>query len=81
VDLKKHIDAMSDTERHDTVFDFAGNGAAAGDSLKFVSYGPGATFTQNDATHWQVNYNGGALHEIITFSNAASIIGTDFAFV
>ena len=65
----------------DTVFDFDGQGAAAGDSLRFVGYGPGATFTQNDATHWQINYNGGTAHEIITFSNAASIHASDFVFV
>jgi Ca2+-binding RTX toxin-like protein len=28
---------------------------------------------QNDATHWQVNFNGGSPHEIITFSNGATI--------
>jgi hypothetical protein len=28
----------------------------AGDSLQFVGYGQDATFAQNDATHWQVNY-------------------------
>ena len=61
--------------------DFAGNGAAAGDSLQFVGYGPGATFTNIDATHWQVNFNGGASHEIITFMNAASIDPTDYAFI
>ena len=65
----------------DTVVDFAGNGAAAGDSLQFVGYGPGATFTNIDATHWQVNFNGGASHEIITFMNAASIDPTDYAFI
>ena len=65
----------------DTVGDFAGNGAAAGDALLFVGYGVGATFTQNDATHWQVNYNGGASHDVITFSNAAAIDATDFAFI
>jgi Ca2+-binding RTX toxin-like protein len=65
----------------DTVVDFAGNGAAAGDSLQFVGYGAGATFTQNDATHWQVNFNGGASHEIITFMNGAAIDPTDFAFL
>ena len=65
----------------DTVFDFDGQGAATGDSLRFVGYGPGATFTQNDATHWQINYNGGTAHEIITFSNAASIHASDFVFV
>jgi Ca2+-binding RTX toxin-like protein len=65
----------------DTVVDFSGNGAAAGDSLRFVGYGAGATFTQNDATHWQVNFNGGLSHEIITFMNGAPIDLTDVAFV
>ena len=66
----------------DTIVDFAGNGAAAaGDSLQFIGYGPGATFTNIDATHWQVNYSGGSSHEIITFSNGASIGATDFVFV
>jgi Ca2+-binding RTX toxin-like protein len=64
----------------DRVVDFAGNGAAAGDSLQFVGYGPGATFTNIDATHWQVNHNGGTLHEIITFMNAAAIDPSDFLF-
>ena len=65
----------------DTVVDFAGNGAAAGDSLQFVGFGAGATFTNIDATHWQVNYNGGASHDVITFINAAAIDATDFAFM
>jgi trimeric autotransporter adhesin len=65
----------------DTVVDFAGNGAAAGDSLQFVGYGAGASFTNIDATHWQVNYNGGASHDVLTFSNAAPIDATDFLFV
>jgi Ca2+-binding RTX toxin-like protein len=64
----------------DTVVDFAGNGAAAGDSLQFVGYGPLATFTNIDATHWQVNYNGGASHDVITFSNSATIDPSDFLF-
>ena len=65
----------------DTVVDFAGNGAAAGDSLRFVGYGVGATFTNIDAAHWQVNYNGGASHDIITFMNGAPVHATDFVFV
>jgi Ca2+-binding RTX toxin-like protein len=65
----------------DTVVDFAGNGATAGDSLKFVGYGAGATFTNIDATHWQINYNGGASHETIAFMNGASIHATDWVFV
>ena len=47
----------------DTVVDFAGNGAAAGDSLQFVGYGSARPSPRIDATHWQVNYNGGASHE------------------
>jgi Ca2+-binding RTX toxin-like protein len=65
----------------DTVVDFAGNGAAAGDALLFVGYGGGATFTNIDATHWQVNYNGGASHDVITFMNGAAIDATDFTFM
>ena len=49
--------------------------------LQFVGYGPGATFTQIDATHWQVNYNGGASHEIITFMNGASVDPNDVVFL
>jgi predicted extracellular nuclease/2',3'-cyclic-nucleotide 2'-phosphodiesterase (5'-nucleotidase family) len=64
----------------DIVVDFTGNGAAAGDSLQFIGYGPGATFTNVDATHWQVNFNGGASHDIITFSNGAAIDASDFLF-
>ena len=37
--------------------------------------------TNIDATHWQINYNGGASHEIITFSNAAPVHPSDFIFV
>jgi Ca2+-binding RTX toxin-like protein len=65
----------------DTVVDFAGNGAAAGDSLRFVGYGSGATFTNIDLTHWQVNYNGGASHDIITFMGGTTIDATDYVFM
>ena len=39
------------------------------------------TFTNIDATHWQINYNGGASHDVITFSNAAAIDASDFLFL
>jgi Ca2+-binding RTX toxin-like protein len=65
----------------DTIVDFAGNGAAAGDSLRFVGYGANATFTTIDATHWQLNYNSGTSHEVITFMNGAAVDASDFAFV
>jgi trimeric autotransporter adhesin len=64
----------------DTVLDFDGKGATPGDQLRFFGYGAGATFTQNDATHWQVNFNAGASHEIITFSNGAPIDPSDVLF-
>ena len=38
----------------------------AGDSLSFVGYDAGASFANIDATHWQVNYNGGLSDDIIT---------------
>jgi Ca2+-binding RTX toxin-like protein len=65
----------------DMVADFAGNGAAAGDSLLFVGYGAGATFTNIDATRWQVNYNNGTQHETITFMNGAAIDMSEIAFM
>lgn len=65
----------------DTVVDFAGNGAAAGDRLLFANFGVGATFTQNDATHWQIDYNGGASQEVITFANAAALHASDFTWM
>ena len=64
----------------DTGVDFVGNGAAPGDSLQFVGYGSGATFTNIDSTHWQINYNSGSLHEIITFMNSAAIDPGDVLF-
>jgi peroxidase len=65
----------------DIVVDFAGDGAAAGDSLQFVGYGADATFTRNDATHWQITYNAGASREIITFLNGAPIDASDLLFL
>jgi Ca2+-binding RTX toxin-like protein len=64
----------------DTIVDFAGNGAAAGDSLQLVGYGAGATFTNIDVTHWQVNFFGGS-HDIITFMNGAPVDASDYAFI
>jgi hypothetical protein len=46
----------------------------------FIGYGAGATFTNVDATHWQVNYNGGASHDVITFMNGASVDASDVVF-
>jgi Ca2+-binding RTX toxin-like protein len=66
----------------DVIVDFAGNGASPGDALQFVGYGAGATFTHIGTTNqWQVNYNGGTSHEIITFQNGASIDASDYSFI
>jgi Ca2+-binding RTX toxin-like protein len=66
----------------DIVVDFDDGGLfGTADTLKFVGYGAGATFTQNDAAHWQVNFNGGASHEVITFQNLPSIQSFDVLFV
>lgn len=62
----------------DVVTDFQGNGGS-GDLLVFSGYGAGATFTQDDATHWAVDGNGH--HDVITFSNAATIHAGDWLFV
>jgi Ca2+-binding RTX toxin-like protein len=67
----------------DTVLDFAGNGAAAGDSFLFLGFGTlaqGASFQQVDATHWQINSSNGLTHEVITLQNSASVNPSDFLF-
>jgi Ca2+-binding RTX toxin-like protein len=69
----------------DTVVDFSGNGAAAGDSLLFVGFGTaaqGATFTQIGATNqWQIRSGLDDHNETVTFSNGAVIDPTDFLFM
>jgi len=68
----------------DTLMDFNGAGAGAGDQLQFVGYGTtaqGATLTQVDATHWSINSSDGAIHDVIMLTNGASIHSTDFLFV
>jgi ELWxxDGT repeat protein len=65
----------------DVIIDFNGNAAAAGDFLQFVGYGAGASLVNLNATQWQIIYNGGADQDTITFSNAAALHGSDFAFI
>ena len=68
----------------DTIADFAGNGAAAGDQLQFSGYGTaaqGANLTNIDATHWSINSADGTVHDIITLSNGAGIHSSDYLFV
>ncbi len=63
----------------DTVLDFDAHGEA--DLLKLVGYGPGASLTQTDATHVEIDYDGGAAQEIIALANAAAIQAGDYLFV
>jgi Ca2+-binding RTX toxin-like protein len=69
----------------DTITTFAGNGASAGDSLRFVGYGTaaeGATLTQIGTTNqWQINSADGLIHDIITLSNNASVHASDYVFM
>jgi Ca2+-binding RTX toxin-like protein len=69
----------------DTVVDFIGNGAGAGDSLQFAGFGTaaqGATFTQIGASNqWQIHSGLDGHNEIIAFSNSAVIDPSDFLFI
>lgn len=68
----------------DSITDFIGNGAAAGDVLQFTGFGTaaqGATLTQIDATHWQIHSGLDGHNESITLTNGASVHATDFYFV
>jgi Ca2+-binding RTX toxin-like protein len=69
----------------DILTDFAGNGAAAGDALRFFGFGTaaqGATFTQVGATdQWTIHSGLDAHDETITFSNHAIVHVSDFIFV
>jgi Ca2+-binding RTX toxin-like protein len=65
----------------DTVLDFNGQGAGAGDSFDFEGYGgAGATFIQLDATHWQINSADNTIHDVITLANGATVDPTDYVF-
>jgi Ca2+-binding RTX toxin-like protein len=68
----------------DVVTDFAGNGAATGDTLIFVGYGSiaeGATFHQLTATTWEIGSADGTIHDVITLNGGPGVDFTDFAFV
>jgi Ca2+-binding RTX toxin-like protein len=68
----------------DAITDFTGNGAAAGDAIRLAGFGTaaqGATFTQVNATQWQIHSGLDGHNEIITLSNAAAVHGSDFFFV
>jgi Ca2+-binding RTX toxin-like protein len=67
-----------------TIQDFNGNGPNVGDTLVFVGYGTaaqGATLTQTDPTHWNINASDGLAHDIISLANGAGVHQSDFLFV
>jgi Ca2+-binding RTX toxin-like protein len=64
----------------DTITDFNANG----ELIQLQGYGAaaaGATFTQLDATHWQITSADGLTVDVITVANGASIDASDFIFV
>jgi serralysin len=64
----------------DVVQDFAGNGAAAGDSLRFTGFGPGATLSQVGATdYWTIRY-GIAQSETLRLVGVTALHSTDYLF-
>ena len=68
----------------DTVFEFEGNGDAAGDVLYFTGYGTaadGATFMQQNATDWVITSADGLISETITLSGAPAVGTLDYLFV
>ena len=75
----------SNEANNDTVLDFTGNGAAAGDSFTFMGFGTaaqGATFTQVGATdQWQIHSGLDGHNEIITLNNNPLVHASDFLFV
>ena len=81
---RRHLVFRAGEANGDTVVDFTGNGASAGDSLTFVGFdtiGQGASFTQIGATdQWQIHSGLDSHNEIIKFMNGATIHLTDFLF-
>ena len=68
----------------DSVYEFNGNGAGAGDVLRFEGYGTiaqGATFHQLTATTWEIGSADGSTHDIITLVGGPAIDASDFVFV
>jgi Ca2+-binding RTX toxin-like protein len=67
----------------DTLYEFNGNGAGVGDVIYFEGYGSaaeGATFTQLNATTWEITSADGTIHDIITLSGAPTVDASDVTF-
>ena len=67
----------------DTITDFVGNNGLA-DTLDFMGFGTtanGATFTQLNASQWQIHSALDGHNEIVNFANNAGLSPNDFHFV
>ena len=65
----------------DVLMDFNGNGAGAGDMIRFAGYGPGAYLTTPDATRYAVHTGDGAVVDIFTVRSGLPIHASDYYFV
>jgi Ca2+-binding RTX toxin-like protein len=68
----------------DSVYEFAGNGAATGDVLQFVGYGTaaqGATLTFLSGDAWRITSADGTIQETIHLIGAPTIDASDYVFV
>jgi Ca2+-binding RTX toxin-like protein len=64
----------------DSVLDFFGNGTLAGDALKFIGFGAGASLSQVAATDfWSVSYGAG-LSETLQLVGVTSLASGDYVF-
>lgn len=61
----------------DLITDFRGNGANAGDILRFEGFGADAKLTHN-GDHWAVSHAGGS--EVLTISGVQALASGDFGF-
>ena len=64
----------------DFVMDFTPS-AATGDLVHSSAMAVAAVFHQLDSTRWEVQYDGGASHEVINFMNSPTIHPSDFYFI
>jgi hypothetical protein len=61
--------------------DFNGNGAGAGDMIRFAGYGAGAYLTTPDGLRYAVHTGDGAVADIFTVRSGLPVHGSDYYFV
>jgi Ca2+-binding RTX toxin-like protein len=65
----------------DVLMDFNGNGAGAGDMIRFAGYGAGAYLTTPDGLRYAVHTGDGAVADIFTVRSGLPVHGSDYYFV